>query len=487
MANINGLTGTAADVDANNQVKVTTNTDPTKAGSVRIFSENDPGTITGTADCKSPETSHDYRLRVGVDTVLDNETFNYANQSTAKFSYLSSPTLTFDQTGGVLRSNGSGITTLSTAARFLSFQYFPLFGQETPLYVEFNAGMELVGNTTNTTIDFGLFIPNATAASLAPTDGIYFRYNATGWLGVINYNGTETTVALTAFSHAALRQYEFIIAINERDIEFWIDDVLYGSLTTPASQGQPCMASSLPMCIRHTIAAGAASNAQRLRVADYSVFLGDIATNKSWGDQMAGMGNTLQVQQGATTGGQLSTYAVGSAPSTLTLTASTAPATNTLGGLFALPVAVAVGESDYPLFAWQNPAGTTAIPGKTFYCTGVIVPAMWVSVAALTGGPIVFNFAIGFGSTAASLATTESTTFSSGTTKIARKYPIGAQSFAATAPLGTVGQGFQVTFPSPIPTQPSEFLHIIMRASGTALTAGTAQIRGGVTILGYFQ
>jgi len=347
--------------------------------------------------------------------------------------------------------------------------------------------LELAGNTTNTTIDFGLFIPNATAASLAPTDGIYFRYNSTGWQGIVNYNGAETTTGVLTFAHNALQQYEFIISINERDVEFWIDDVLYGSITTPAAQGQPCYASSLPMCIRHTIGGSAAGNVQRLRVADYSVFMGDIAMNKPWGEQMAGMGNTLQVQQGATTGGQLSTYALGAAPGTATLTASTAPATNTLGGLFALPIAVAVGESDYPLFAWQNPAGTIAIPGKTFYCTGVIVPAMWVSIAALTGGPIVFNFAIGFGSTASSLATTESTTFSSGTTKIARKYPIGAQSFAATAALGTVGQGFQVTFPSPIPTQPSEFLHIIMRASGTALTAGTAQVRGGVTILGYFQ
>jgi len=49
MANINGLTGTAADVNSSNQLKVTLPTDPTTAtaSSVRIFSENDPGTSPG--------------------------------------------------------------------------------------------------------------------------------------------------------------------------------------------------------------------------------------------------------------------------------------------------------------------------------------------------------------------------------------------------------------------------------------------------------
>jgi uncharacterized protein YcfJ len=54
--------------------------------------------------------------------------------------------------------------------------------------------------------------------------------------------------------------------------------------------------------------------------------------------------------------------------------------------------------------------------------------------AALTGGGIGLHWAIGYGSTAATLATTETGSFANNTTKIARKVPLGVvQWFAATA------------------------------------------------------
>ena len=72
---------------------------PETAGHVTIQSENDPGVATGERYVLSPETSDDYRLRVGRDSFLDNETFNYTNQNTAKFGYTAT-TLVMALSGG---------------------------------------------------------------------------------------------------------------------------------------------------------------------------------------------------------------------------------------------------------------------------------------------------------------------------------------------------------------------------------------------------
>jgi len=51
---------------------------------------------------------------------------------------------------------------------------------------------------------------------------------------------------------------------------------------------------------------------------------------------------------------------------------------------------------------------------------------------------------------------------------------------------GAVSAGFQVDFSSaPLPVQPGEYLHIILRCLGTNTTAGVP--RGSVAIMGYFR
>jgi hypothetical protein len=150
-------------------------------------------------------------------------------------------------------------------------------------------------------------------------------------------------------------------------------------------------------------------------------------------------------------------------------------------------VAITPSASDYPLFAWQNPVATATVPGKVFVCTDVIIGDLSVTTA-LTGGPLLLQWALGYGSTASSLGTTESSTFAAGgTTKIARKFPLGAQALPATAAVGTLSPGFQRSFGNaPIPINPGEFLHIILRIpGGTATTAGAP--RGSVAVLGYFR
>lgn len=491
MAHIESGSSTAgrANVDSNYQLAVVTNTDPTKAGAARMFSENDPGDVTGSAYLYSPETSDDYRLRVAVDSVLDQEVFNYTVQHTGKFHYAFT-TLTSTVTGGYLTTNSGSITTITTGCRMRTWRHFAMPLQQSPLYVEFVAAFT---NTfvTNTTIDFGVFIDGA-SNPFAPTDGVYFRATSAGLEGVLNYNGVERTTGALLVEPAGAnwaptinQVYQFLISITNREVKFWIDDVLYGKIELASSQIAPCASLQLPVAVRHAIAGGAASAAMQFKLASYSVQAGDVERDKPWGATMSAMGNGLQVQQGATTGGQLTTYALGAAPSAVTLTASTAPATNTLGGLYLLPAAVTAGESDYPMFAWLNPASTVAIQGKTFHATSIIVGDAIVTTA-LTGGGIGLHWSVGFGSTASTLATTEQTSFANNTTKIARKIPLGVvQWFAATAAVGATAQGRQITFPTSIAVNPGEYLHIIMRAIGTNLTAGG--IRGSIAVLGYFE
>ena len=491
MAHIETGSSTAgkANVDTDYQLAVVTNTDPAKAGAVRIFSENDPGDVTGDAYCYSPETSDDYRLRVAVDSVLDQEVFNYTVQHTGKFHYAFT-TLTSTVTGGYFTTNSGSITTITTGCRMRTWRHFPMPSQQAPLYVEFVAAFTNIF-VTNTTVDFGLFIDSA-ANPFTPTAGVYFRATSAGLEGVVNYNGTErTTGALlvspggAAWSPTINKVYQFLISSTNREVKFWIDDVLYGTIELSSSQIGPCASLELPLAVRHAIAGGAASAAMQFKVASYSVQAGDVERDKPWGATMAAMGNSLQVQQGATTGGQLTTYALGAAPAAVTLTASTAPATNTLGGLYLLPAAITAGESDYPLFAWLNPASTVAIQGKTFHVLGIIVGDAVVTTA-LTGGGIGLHWAFGYGSTASTLATTETASFANNTTKIARKLSLGVvQWFAVTAAAGTVAAGRQITFPTAIAINPGEYLHIILRAIGTNVTAGG--IRGSIQPLGYFE
>ena len=459
------------------------NTQPDGVGALRMYTENDSGSITGDVYLLSPETTSDYRLRTVDDTILDSEVFCYANQNTGKHSYAAT-TLTMALTGNALVTNSGNITTINTASFFRTQQYFELCGSQNATYVTFEAALS-AALATNTTIDFGMFLQSG-SSPYAPTDGAYFRITSAGFQGVINFNGVETTTSVFTFTHVINQVYAFCVAVNTDKVEFWIDDVLYATIPTQVSNGTPFASQALPVQIRHAIGGTAAGAALSLRTFSYSVQVND-QTNLPYQHIQTMRGGAPQVQQGATTGGQLTTYATGAEPGAVTLTANTAPATNTLGGLYLLPVAITPAASDYPLFAWQNPLGTAAIPGKVFVCTGVIIGDLSVTTA-LTGGPLLLQWAIGYGSTASSLATTESATFTAGgTTKIARKIPLGAQSLAATAAVGAISPGFQRDFSSaPLPINPGEYLHIILRIpGGTATTAGAP--RGSVAVLGYFR
>ena len=474
--------GNGVEADTDNQLLVKTNVDPEKAGSIRTFSENDPGTVVTGGLLLSPETSEDFRLRVGIDGLLDQESFGYTNQHSGKHQHTST-TMTTAIVGGALTTNSGLITTTTTGAMLRTYRQFQVGGQQAPTYVEMNVALTAATMATNSTVDIGLFLTSG-ANPFAPTDGAYVRFNASGvHLVTFNSTSTELVTTLASFVPVVNRVYQIVLAITNRAVLVWVDDVLHEHRDVAVGLGQLFNSGSLPFAIRHAIVGGAAGSAVSCKLFSYSIYSGDVDRVKDWGATCTTMGGSQQVQQGATVGGQLATYALGAAPAASTLTASTAPAINTLGGKWLATIPAAAAESDFPMFAWLNPAGTTAIPGKTWICTGIRICE--TTVTTVLGGPMCLEWGVGFGSTASTLATTESASFAAATTKIARKLHLGSQGVVTAAAVGTTLPGFQVDFSSaPLCVNPGEYLHVIMRS---VLATVSGACRGGVAVIGYFE
>jgi len=483
-SNIRGsVSGNGAEVTANNKLLVELETDaatyPERIGGVRSFSENDTGYVTGSVALMSPEVDSDFRLRTASDVLLDDETFNYTAQNTGKHVF-NNTTMTFGWTAGNLSTNSSSITTTTTGGGLSTYAMFPILGTQT-LACDVEASFNQQP-TTNTVIDFGLFLRNA-ANPYNPTDGAYFRLTAAGLQGVINYNGTETTTTtFKAISGGAdwvytnNKKYQFILYITTRSVQFWINDNgninLYGELDTPEGQGTPCMASALPFSVRHAIAGGAAGAAISLQLSRYNIRQGGGNTASSLGELSNRMFGSYQGLSGGTMGG-LTVYTNSTNPTAAvpSNTALTANLPNGLGGqaweTFTSGLAL---NTDGILMSYQVPAGTVNISGRRLKITGVKMTSFVQTT--ITGGPFVNTFALAFGHTAVSLATAEAAT-----TKKPRiiLLPEITQTIAASAAAGTMASqpgSAMCLFPEPIYINPGEFVAFTVKHIGTAATVG---------------
>lgn len=447
---------------------------PENAGAIAIYSENDAGTATGQRVVYSPETDGDYRLRMALDNMLDAETFMYTAQNTAKHTYLNS-TLTATWSAAGLRTNAVA-NTAAGGVTIGTYAEFPVFGANN-LFAEFAASFDNQP-TTNVLIDFGLFRRGA-ATQYAPTDGVYFRLTSAGFQGVINYNGTETTTSVFPFTYSINQKYQFIITVNQRSVHFWIDEVLQGELNTPVGQSQPCLSATLPLSIRHgqpSTAGGAFS----MFLNSYNVTIGGAILNRTLGE----IGNSMLGSYQSLSGGTTPTTAnmgalIGGTITTGTLVQPTpAVPTNTtsalltaLGGRSWETFTSGLGTAaDGILMAYQVPAGTIAVQGKRLKLIGIKMSG-WVQTV-LVGGPIVSEFMLGFGSTAVSLQTAEAAS-----TKTPRRVmlPELTQFLTANQAVSTaVSQPFgsETSFQEPIYVNPGEFIQLIVRHTGTAISSG---------------
>lgn len=471
-----GAGGPLLTIDATNRAKVAlANADtPAQVGSVRIMSENDPGSIVGAAVLRSPETSDDFRQRVGIDSVWDAETFNYTAQNTTKHN-VTATNLTLVYSGQYLTTNGAGATTLNSGVRLQTRQPFPCMGA-TMLYVDFQAGIT-ASMPTNTTIDAGFFVDGG-ATPFAPTDGAFVRITSAGVFGVVNYNGVENVVPFAGLTLAANESYSFTITLSQSAVQFWVNDVLYADVPKPATQPQSVMASSLPFAVRHAIGGTAASSAVSFRMGAYSVTVGDVNTGRLWSTCQAAMG--LSAIQGASghTQGQTANYVNSTAPSAATLS-NTAAGYTTKGGQFAFAL-VATLDTDFALFAYQVPAQSASVPGRKLIIRGIWIDGVNTGLAN-SATPVILQWAIGVGATAVSLATAEAAA-----TRAPRREALGFQTLAAAAPIGAKMERIDCNFDAPLVVEPGTYLHIIVRIVSGAVNAGQV-IRGTATVNAFWE
>lgn len=456
------------------------------AGASVIFSENDPGSITGARVVAAPETSADYRLRVGIDTLLFSDTFNANIQNTSLWSYTFA-TMTASQAvnAGFVTFGAVQGTTNSHGAAIRTYQYFPLLGTAA-LSAEFTLGQFGAALGTGEEFIFGLGVP--ASAILPPLDGIWFRMSPTGITGCIRYNSgavsEKTFGAGYSLSNLTIGTLDkFTIIVSERNIQYWINDVLLGVQIIPVSTGQPFMAASQPAFMMK-YNTGNVSNTNTIRVSDVTVSLMDVATNKPWPDQLAGMyRNGLFLQNGhipASTA-LMSTQAIGtittgSSPQTPNSPAAgsntTAPVTG-LGGWGSTNM-VANAATDFLMMAYQNPAPSNIISGKNLYICGVYIDAINTG-AVVAGSPTTNLITLGIGSTAATLATVETGSFVTATTHATRRMQLGIVSAAiGTAIGGSYTPAIARQFTVPLCVRPGEFIELFFKTLvGTATASQT--------------
>jgi hypothetical protein len=477
-ANIRGVTtGLGAEVNASNQLKVVLETDsatnPSNVGNVIFVSENDNGSITGTPKLHSPETSGDYRLRVGVDSVWDEEAFNYVVQNQNKHKILVN-TLTITYASGFLNTNGLGVTTTATGVQFQTYRHFALQGAGA-IYVE--AAMALSNApVTNWNLDFGLFLPAAASTSI-PLDGVYFRFNSAGLVGVLNNNGTETTTSALAFAPVVNQVYKYNITITTTDVEFWIDDTLYATVTRPIGTGSTFYGGAAPFALRHHHT-GVTSGVIQAKFANYAIGYADMDNVRLWASNKAGQGLS-GVNYPSGTAGATSNATLNAAPASSTLTASTAPAINRLGGDFLFP-APAGSESDYPIFAFLNPAPTTGITGRNLVVRGVWIDT-WNQVVAVGATPTIMQWTVAVGSTATTLATTDGAV-----SRLPKRNAIGVQYFPAAAAIGFLGNRIDANYDAPLVVEPGCVFHVILKVP-VGLATATETFRGVIGVNAYWE
>lgn len=468
--------GNVAEVNASNQIKVITevdaSTNPSNVGAMKIFSENDTGRVSGTPYLASPETDDDFRLRMAADTLLDFETFNYAAQNTGKHTY-SNSTMTITYATSGLTTNGGGITTTGTGATWGTYAEFPVLGT-TNTYIEFEASFSNAV-VSNFVLDFGVFRRGA-ANPYTPTDGVYFRLNASGLLGVVNYNATETTTSAFAFTYTDNHKYQFIIAITQRAVEFWIDNELYGTIETPSGQGQPFLSATLPISIRHANT-GTTSAVLQMNLNNYTLSIGGSVFNRS----ISEMGNAVLGSYQGLSGGTMGSIIGGTVTTgtlinpTAAVPSNTALTTNLplgLGGRswesFTTGLAL---NTDGIIMSYQVPAGTTAVQGKRLKVTAVKMTGYIQT--ALTGGGIVSEFTLCFGHTAVSLQTAESVTAKAPRRVLLPEFTQYTTSGQAISTVVSQPGGSIATFDQPIYVNAGEFIAIAVKHLGTLPTAGT--------------
>jgi hypothetical protein len=137
-------------------------------------------------------------------------------------------------------------------------------------------------------------------------------------------------------------------------------------------------------------------------------------------------------------------------------------------------------DADYPVFAFLNPVGTAALPGKTLYVTGVRVGEAYVAAAASTNS-MFLSYIVAVGNSASATNTADATTTVSG-----KSITIGGHGFTSTEAIGNYKAGFEMRFDSPLMIPAGHYFHFIVRPFGT-VASNTLVVTSSLAVNGYFE
>jgi hypothetical protein len=409
-----------ANVDANYNLAVNLPTVEDQAGYATMLAEVDGGTVTGERLLLAPEVTGDYRLRVGMDTTLFSLQFEGTNIARDRIQQ-NDTTATSAQASGFLTLNSGSSVTSGQGSNVRTYRTFPMLGSYST-YAEFWC-REGNPTATNAITEFGFgYVSGVTAQA---TDGVFFRRLSGGQLRAVIVNNSTDVVAVdltmtNVLSRDGVGVYDstevnhYTISVHHDDVNFWVNNTLVYQAQTNSAYASAILAANQPAFAR-VYNSGTASAARSLSIGVINVSLGEAQAAKPWGHQMTGQGGgAYQIQPGTASGPTTTrgaspagwpTSATASAAGTWT--ATSAPATNSLGGIWVSPaISTLTTAADYPVFSYLNPAGTATLPGKTLYITGVRWGRTVASAAASTNS-VILHYIIGVGSTTSATNATE--------------------------------------------------------------------------------
>lgn len=477
--------GNVAEVDNNNNLYVNLPQLVANAGFGNLSAQIGDGTLTsGTTTNLPGRISRSHRLAVGTDTMEFDYNFSATAQDTGVWKWATT-SMTMVQSSGFAVFNNSAIGTSGTGEYLQTWRTFSCFG---------NAGKRVTFSgylsaaiPANQVHEMGLFVGTITAT---PADGVYFRLTSAGINGVLNYNGTETSVLFSALAvtdyMTAGTSFDLSMVIYNDSVEFFIDSVYLGVILTPTNNAFPFLTTALPLCCQQRNT-GTVTGPSKYQWGHTKVTQLELNTSLPWEHALAGMGGEATSTQQGGTMGQTSLWAVAALPTAGVPSETTAALGSGVGGCFAATCTGFISGTDVIIDSFQNPATAINDPPQVLVITGVKISGVATTLVACTA-PVILGYALAYGHTAVSLATAEGGSYSTNpTTKSPRRTPLGIESFSGSAAVGVVGSpnGVYMAFNSPIAVNPGEFFAIIAKNFGTATpTAGVISFL--VTIDGYW-
>jgi hypothetical protein len=468
-----------------NCLTVVTPTAPASTGLTGLVgSTGAPSSSATTGRNNRSYVGEDHGMQIAAKYLYWDDTFSYTAQNTSKYQFAAT-TQTVTQAGGYLNINAAAGNAANTNSGLKTFRTFPIFGKS-ELRINILAFLTQVPQANNL-VEFGLIACDLTTR-VAPTDGVFFRYNTAAELrGVVNYNGVETTTAaITAPSASVI--HDFLIVIQTNTVLFYIDDVLQATitlLTDIPGQGQPISAGAANLTFRTYITAATPALATTLKISDTFVTSLGMDQQKPWSEQKSGFGHMAYQGQDGGTMGTTANYANSTNPGAAVPTNTTAALGTGLGGKFQETVSLAAG-TDGILQSFQNPAGSVTQTPRNLIVRGVCYSGVITVVLPATAYSTTNSLA--YGHTAVSMATAEGTSFGTNpTTKAPRRIALGTHGNLASAAVGQQvgGTPYCMAFTAPVVVAPGEFIATVTNHISAAPATGA--IMWNITFDAYFE